>query len=488
MPRLVTLARASKLVGISRNHLQKQVRDGNLISFEGMVSLSDLSALYPDTALEDNSLLEHLEQIMNNAAIRARNPSTTLPPDVDILAKRVNILSDEIVDAKLEMSIYSIIFAKLKTKLNKLVDAHPEISDDAHRLKNWLNSELDEITSRKFDSNKIAAADTFLRLMAATVKIEPSGHEFLVDGSNSILDSALASGLAVNYGCSNGNCGKCKARVISGEVKKIHHHDYIISEQDKLKNYILTCSHTAVTDLVLEANEASNENDIPEQTITAKVRKIQFIADDMCVLTLKTPRTERLRFLAGQNVELEIEGVAKQKFPIASCPCDDMNIQFHIKKDDSDYFRKHLFHKLKNSESIIINGPNGHFVSQNMEDKKIVFIAYGLGFAPIKSLIEHTMTLDLSADIYLYWIVDKEEQLYLHNHCRSWNDAFEHFIYTPIVSQNEASPLYERIKRDIKELADTQYLICGEQSNVDEIYSELEKNHINTESIQTEIL
>jgi len=62
--------------------------------------------------------------------------------------------------------------------------------------------------------------DDMLRLMSAHVVVRPSSHEF-VDGADTILDVALRSGLALNYGCSNGNCGLCKARVVSGQVQKV---------------------------------------------------------------------------------------------------------------------------------------------------------------------------------------------------------------------------------------------------------------------------
>jgi len=63
--------------------------------------------------------------------------------------------------------------------------------------------------------------------------VTPSHREFYVEGSDTLLDAALRAGLALNYGCSNGNCGLCKARVVSGQAKKVRNHDYVLSEADK---------------------------------------------------------------------------------------------------------------------------------------------------------------------------------------------------------------------------------------------------------------
>jgi len=143
--------------------------------------------------------------------------------------------------------------------------------------------------------------------MAAQVKIIPSGHEFFFEGNDSILEAALKAGLALNYGCASGNCGLCKARIVSGEVQKIRHHDYVISEAEKGMGYKLMCSHTAVTDITIEAAEAHSAEDIPLQEIEATVKKLESLADNLLVLRLQTPRTQTLRFFAGQSATLTVE-------------------------------------------------------------------------------------------------------------------------------------------------------------------------------------
>ena len=59
MPQLLTLSRAAHLTGVSRAALQKRVREGELPSFDGMVSTDDLLSLFPDTCLEDAGAFEN---------------------------------------------------------------------------------------------------------------------------------------------------------------------------------------------------------------------------------------------------------------------------------------------------------------------------------------------------------------------------------------------------------------------------------------------
>ncbi len=89
--------------------------------------------------------------------------------------------------------------------------------------------------------------------MNAHVKVMPSGHEFVVAGNESILEAGLRGGYALDYGCSNGNCGRCTVRIESGETRRIRHHDYALSEAAKSQGVVLSCCHTAASDLVIEA-------------------------------------------------------------------------------------------------------------------------------------------------------------------------------------------------------------------------------------------
>ena len=86
-------------------------------------------------------------------------------------------------------------------------------------------------------------------------------------------------GLAPEYGCANGTCGECKARVVSGEVRDIRFHDYVIGEAEKRMGYTLLCCATAVRDTQFEAMEATSPEDIPVQKVRARVHGLKRIGD-----------------------------------------------------------------------------------------------------------------------------------------------------------------------------------------------------------------
>ncbi len=268
--------------------------------------------------------------------------------------------------------------------------------------------------------------------MPNLIKILPGGRVFPCEGSSTLLEAGLHAGLALGYGCSNGNCGECMARIVAGEVHKVRHHDYVIGTGLKNSGHILMCCNTAVTDVVLEASEARDSGEIPRQQISAKVRNIEFVNDDVALLHLKTPRTQRLRFLAGQQVQLACANVRPASYPISSCPCDDMNLHFHLPWLPDDEFSEHVFKRLRRGDQVDIAGPEGDFVLNEGSGKALVFIAWHTGFAPVRSLIEHAMALEITASLHLVWMTRSRQDRYQDNLCRSWQDAFENFHYLPI--------------------------------------------------------
>ncbi len=99
------------------------------------------------------------------------------------------------------------------------------------------------------------AKDALLKIVTASIRLLPSGHEFFLEGNDSILDAGLKAGLYLDYGCTSGNCGSCKCKVVSGAVRKLRDHDFVISAREQEEGYVLACSNTAISDLVIEATK-----------------------------------------------------------------------------------------------------------------------------------------------------------------------------------------------------------------------------------------
>lgn len=267
--------------------------------------------------------------------------------------------------------------------------------------------------------------------MSFEVTLKPSGHSFQCESNESVLDAALRSGVNLSYHCATGSCGECRARVLSGDVSTHRHFDFVIPEAEKITNTVLLCSVAAKSNLVIEATEARQAKDIPLQEVSVKVAKIEQPTENNIVLHLRTPRSRTLRFLAGQYIQTTIKGVEPSYQYIASCPCNGMIIQVHVSRSEHP-FNQAVFNSLKVGDAVKVSGPSGDFTLDEGSHRPIVMVAQDTGFAPIKSLIEHAIALDLPQSMYLFWLVEQGLDHYQSNYCRSWEDALDCFIYRPL--------------------------------------------------------
>ena len=277
--------------------------------------------------------------------------------------------------------------------------------------------------------------------MSVSAHLKPSARTFTVEHGETLLEAGLRAGLALGYGCANGSCGKCKARVVTGSVSEVRFHDYVLSASEKHAGYTLLCCATALEDVEIEAGEADGVGDIEQQTIRARVHRLHTVGEEIMLLTVRTPRSQLLRFLSGQHVNLTVGSLMPRDVPIASCPCDGMNIQFHLRRAPGDPFVEQVFGTLKKSDEVMLEGPRGGFTLDPDSQRAILFLAYDTGFAPIHGLIEQAMNLEMPQAMHLCWTAPGPGEHYLHNLCRSWADAFDNFTYHPLVGTDPQKDL-----------------------------------------------
>lgn len=466
MPELLTLSRAARLAGVSRGAIQGRIQSGELPTFEGKVKVTDLLRVFPSVEMDASPMLERVTAIKASAVPKRREEEGVLP-SADVLVQRLQSLAQILVETKTHLNRSNDLLARAAERLEALAGGPAPASAPAiAALAAWLREQLASAPPQPDGQAKVFARDSFLRVMAAHVKIIPSGHEFFVEGADSILEAAVRAGLSVNYGCTSGNCGSCKARLVSGQAWKVRDHDYVLSEREKRLGYLLMCSNTAVTDLVLEAAEASRASDLPQQQIRATARRLERVTDDLMVLHVQTPRVQTLRFMAGQRATLTVSDELSASLPIASCPCDGRHLEFHVRRADGDRFSECVFDRLRASEMVTVTGPDGEFVLDDDATGPAVFIAFDDGFASIKSLIQHAISMDTVASFHLYWVVTRRDGHYLDNLCRSWRDALENFQYTPVVLPEDGSPqavarLLEHLVPATTDLGATECYVAG---------------------------
>lgn len=119
----------------------------------------------------------------------------------------------------------------------------------------------DSMTSLNIDSAQIHQENFFIPETSGTsldistllpreviVKFPDEEKLLLVDAGKSILQAALESNLKVTYSCTEGQCGMCRALLLSGEVKLRKNH--VLTEEELKRGEILLCQGFPLSDQV----------------------------------------------------------------------------------------------------------------------------------------------------------------------------------------------------------------------------------------------
>jgi len=99
-------------------------------------------------------------------------------------------------------------------------------------------------------SNSTVATTTVKSKKKVTIQFETWNKKHKADNQKTILEHGEEAGLIIPYSCRAGMCGRCKAKLISGEVTQLA--DDGLSAEEKQQGYILCCSSIAQSDVVIK--------------------------------------------------------------------------------------------------------------------------------------------------------------------------------------------------------------------------------------------
>ena len=90
----------------------------------------------------------------------------------------------------------------------------------------------------------------FSNLPPREVRIKLGNEEkrLMVDGGKSILQAALQNNIKLTYSCTEGQCGVCRAFLLTGEVKLRKNH--VLSDDELKAGHVLLCQGFPVSDNV----------------------------------------------------------------------------------------------------------------------------------------------------------------------------------------------------------------------------------------------
>jgi CDP-4-dehydro-6-deoxyglucose reductase len=307
------------------------------------------------------------------------------------------------------------------------------------------------------------------------VELKTSGKTFSVEADETVLEAALRQSINLPYGCKNGACGSCKGRLLTGKITHGDHSQSALSPADETAGATLLCCAHPQTDLLIEVREVQGGGDIPVRKVPCRINTIKFASDDVAILQLQLPASERFQFLAGQYLEFLLKDNKRRAYSIASAPHEEGPLELHIRHLPSGLFTDPLFgqtadgKQIKEKDILRFEGPLGSFFLREDSKKPIIFLASGTGFAPIKAMLTSIQNKKIDREIHFYWGGRRPKDLYMDSLCQEFTHTIPGFHYIPVISealpedgwQGRTGFVHRAVMHDFSDLSSYQVYACG---------------------------
>ena len=297
----------------------------------------------------------------------------------------------------------------------------------------------------------------------------PCGHTVTAREGETILEAALNQGLSLPYVCREGVCGACKGKILKGTVDYGTYQESMLTGAEKAEGKALFCCAKPLSNLDIECHEVDELRRFPVKTIKFRVQKMERVGRDVMLLELLPEGDERMNFMAGQYVAVQMEDGTKRSYSIANPPHELEHLQLHIRLVPGGKFTSHVFNEMKEDDVLQVEGPYGNFSLREDSDKPIIFMSGGCGFGSIKGIVEHTFKIGLNRPITLYWGARAPEDFYLADMAEKWQQEHDNFKFIPVLSepkpeygwQGRTGLVHEAILQDYERLDGYEVYACG---------------------------
>lgn len=307
------------------------------------------------------------------------------------------------------------------------------------------------------------------------VLIENSGHNFDVRPSQTVLEAAIEAGINLPYGCRNGACGACKGKVLTGKVMHDDYQGNALTDAELAGGMSLFCCARPLEDLVIECRQMDALQGIKPRILPVRIQFKEQLGEDVMVLHLQLPSSEKLTFMAGQYLEFLLKDGCRRAFSIANAPDDAGMIELHVRRIAGGHFTGQVFDAMPVKTILRIEAPLGSFYLREDSQKPIIMVAGGTGFAPIKGMIEHMLFKQIQRPVYLYRGARQPGDLYMDDLCQRWTESVAELHYIPVISEGQPQDgwsgrrglVHQAVLDDHADLSGFEVYVCGAPAMVE---------------------
>jgi len=301
-----------------------------------------------------------------------------------------------------------------------------------------------------------------------------NGTKIPVRTGETLLEAALAAGIAMPYSCRVGGCGTCRCRLLNGRVRERTETAYLFNDVELAAGTILACQSVPLGDVEVAVDLAAAAT---RRQVTGRVIEQSLLTPSITRLTVELD--QGLPFQPGQHALIalgSLPGVTRS-YSFAAAPRAEPVVEFHVRHVPGGEFTSHVANHDLVGETVLVDGPLGDFILREAEDP-LLFVTTGTGLAPVLAMLEAAAKAGDRRSVTLLHGARTREDLYaldrIDQIARQWRGAFR---FVPVLSAPE--PDWDgargRVTDHLDGLvgAEIDAYLCGVPAMVDEVAARL---------------
>jgi NAD(P)H-flavin reductase/ferredoxin len=293
--------------------------------------------------------------------------------------------------------------------------------------------------------------------MSHRVRVAGAAIEFDCAAGQTVLDAAEAAGWELPYSCRRGACNTCLGTVVTGDVDAPPVQD----------GQVLFCQAKPRSDLEIAPRAIQRVDPRARRSVEAKILRIARVSD-VALIQLRFPAGTKVKFRAGQYLEVILEDGARRSFSMANPPQQSDGALLHARILPGGRFSEEVLPSLAAGGRLKVELPYGDFFLRESE-APAVMVASGTGFAPIKSILEDAFRRAVKRPFMLYWGARRLKDLYQVELPQKWAAQHPQFRFVPVLSEPAPEDAWEgrtgfvhqAVMEDYQTLAGCEVYACG---------------------------
>lgn len=264
--------------------------------------------------------------------------------------------------------------------------------------------------------------------MSKKIVIDASDVVLESYGDDTVLETAEKSGYSIPYSCRKGVCSTCVGKLVEGTVETRS------QRAAGPRDDVLFCQAKPVTDVIIRPSHWAEYDPTSRKTIKAKIKKISWLTDQVAEVVLKFPIGVRAIFGAGQYLNVHFRDTSRS-YSMANPPHKNTEVLLHVKKYDGGAFSDIFLSDATEDDTVEVEIPFGEVQLKLDSPEPLVILATGTGFAPVQSILGQLIRSRIRRPVHFFWGAKHEQDLYRMDLVRSWEEKYEWFTFTPVLSR-----------------------------------------------------